>query len=168
MTADKLLDTDLVARVGAFLAHEGALLDSRAWHDWLELYADDARYWAPVWNGDDVMTTDPSRQLSLIWADRVELEARIFRIESEDSYASLPLPHTVHMVSCTGAQRTGGKIKAQANWMVHSFWRTSGAVLRAGRYEYELEERGGAFAVLLKKVIVHDDRIIGAIDIYNI
>jgi hypothetical protein len=52
--------------------------------------------------------------------------------------------------------------------MVHSFLRTSGAVLRAGRYEYELEERAGGFSVLFKKVIIHDDRIIGAIDIYNI
>jgi 3-phenylpropionate/cinnamic acid dioxygenase small subunit len=163
------LDATLVAEVGAFLAHEAALLDRRRWHDWLDLFAPEALYWAPAWNGDDEMTTDPSRQLSLIYADRNELEARIFRIESDDSYASMPLPHTVHIVACTGARRAGqGTIAAEANWLVHAFWRTSGPVLRAGRYEYELEQRPDALKIKRKKVFIHDDRVIGAIDLYNI
>ena len=162
-------DSNLVADVGAFLAHEAALLDRRQWLDWLDLFAAETLYWAPVWNGDDEMTSDPSRQLSLIYADRHELEARVFRIESDDSYASMPLPHTVHIVACTGAQRSNrGTITAQANWIVHSFWRTSGAVLRAGRYEYELEPRQDEFKIKSKKVFLHDDRVIGAIDLYNI
>jgi 3-phenylpropionate/cinnamic acid dioxygenase small subunit len=158
----------LAERVTAFLGHEAGRLDERDWHAWLALFAPEARYWAPVWVDDYKMTSDPARQTSLIYADRTELEARVFRIESEDSYASMPLPQTSHLITCTGVQRTGSIVRAKANWMVHYFWRTKGAFVRAGRYEYELREDGDSFLILLKKIFVHDDRIVGPIDIYNI
>jgi 3-phenylpropionate/cinnamic acid dioxygenase small subunit len=155
--------------VSAFLGIEAGLLDARDWHAWLALYAADARYWAPVWVDDYKMTSDPTRQTSLIYADRIELEARIFRIESEDSYASMPLPQTSHVVTCTGVRQSAdGLVQVMANWMVHYFWRTKGAFVRAGRYEYELREEGDSFVIVLKKIFVHDDRIVGPIDIYNI
>ena len=162
-------ESRLFERVSAFLGAEAGLLDGREWQDWLALFAPDARYWAPVWIDDHKMTSDPTRQTSLIYADRVELEARIFRIESEDSYASMPLPQTSHVVTCTGVQKAeGGLIKARANWMVHYFWRTKGAFVRAGRYEYDLRENGDTFQIALKKIFIHDDRVVGPIDIYNI
>ena len=162
-------ESRLFERVAAFLGHEAGLLDAKQWQEWLALYAPEARYWAPAWVDDHRMTSDPARQASLIYADRTELEARIFRIEGEDSYASMPLPHTSHVVTCTGAQAdAGGLVKAKANWMVHSFWRTKGAFVRAGRYEYELRENGGTFEIVLKKIFIHDDRVVGPIDIYNI
>ncbi len=78
-------ESRLFERVSAFLGVEAGLLDARVWHEWLALFAPDARYWAPAWIDDHKMTSDPTRQTSLIYADRIELEARIFRIESEDS-----------------------------------------------------------------------------------
>jgi len=162
-------ETRLFERVSAFLGHEAGLLDRREWHAWLALFAPEAKYWAPVWVDDHKMTSDPTRQTSLIYADRTELEARIFRIEGEDSYASMPLPHTTHVVTCTGAQTSAGHmIKARANWMVHYFWRTKGAFIRAGHYEYDLREDDDTFQIVLKKIFVHDDRVVGPIDIYNI
>jgi 3-phenylpropionate/cinnamic acid dioxygenase small subunit len=162
-------DSRLFERVSAFLGIEAGLLDTRDWHAWLALYAPDARYWAPAWVDDYKMTSDPTRQTSLMYADRNDLEARIFRIESEDSYASMPLPQTSHVVTCTGVQQAaGGLVKARANWMVHYFWRTKGAFVRAGRYEYEMREEGDSFLIVLKKIIIHDDRVVGPIDIYNI
>lgn len=162
-------DSRLFERVAAFLGHEAGLLDSRDWHEWLALFAPDAKFWAPVWVDDHKMTSDPTRQTSLIYADRTDLEARVFRIEGEDSYASMPLPHTSHVVTCTGVQKAAsGLIKVKANWMVHYFWRTKGAFVRAGRYEYDLREQGDDLLIVLKKVIIHDDRVVGPIDVYNI
>ncbi len=67
-----------------FSASRPGLLDARVWHEWLALFAPDARYWARL-DRRPKMTSDPTRQTSMIYADRIELEARIFRIESEDS-----------------------------------------------------------------------------------
>lgn len=162
-------ETRLFERASAFLGREAGLLDTRGWHEWLALFARDAVFWAPAWLDDYRMTSDPTRQTSLIYADRTELEARIFRIESEDSYASMPLPQTSHVITCTGVQRAAdGLVKVQASWMVHYFWRTKGAFVRAGRYEYALREDGDTFKIVLKKIFVHDDRVVGPIDIYNI
>ncbi|PZP41433.1 MAG: hypothetical protein DI601_21250 [Azospirillum brasilense] len=159
----------LMARVNAFLGLEAGLLDRREWHGWLGLFAPEGRYWAPVWNGDEEMTNDPSQQLSLIYADTRELQARIFRIEGADSYASLPLPHTSHLVTCTAAHRKGqGTVVVQANWLLHAFWRTKGAIMRGGQYRYELQETEDGFQILQKTVFMHDDRVVGPLDIYSL
>ncbi len=52
-------------------------------------------------------------------------------------------------------------VKAKANWMVHYFWRPKGAFVRAGHYEYDLRENGDTFQIVLKKIFLHDDRVVG-------
>lgn len=162
-------DNGLLARATALINLEARLLDERRWHDWLDLYTEDGLFWAPAWASDETWTSDPKRQVSLIWADRRNLAARIFRVEGGDSYASMPLPLTVHLVTGTTVMSSSGDaIEARANWLVHSFLRTSGAVLRAGRYEYRLRRIGADLKILQKKIFIHDDAVIGAIDFYNI
>ncbi len=162
-------DVSLFQRVAQFISYEAGLIDDRNWHDWLALFAPDAKLWAPAWIDDHKFTSDPARQASLIYADMHDLEARVYRIESEDSYASMPLPQTSHVVTCTNVQQgPNGLIKARANWIVHFFWRTKGAFVRAGRYEYEFRETDDDLRIVLKKVFVHDDRVISPIDVYNI
>jgi benzoate/toluate 1,2-dioxygenase subunit beta len=160
--------TRLFQEVSAFLAREARLLDDKNWQGWLDLFAPEGRLWAPAWIDDDAMTTDPATQASLIFAERADLEARVFRIEGDDSYATMPLPQTSHIVMCTEALESGDEIHAQANWFVHFFWRTKGAHLRAGRYRHTLRRAGDEFKIVMKKVIIYDDRVVGPIDIYNI
>lgn len=160
---------DFLGAATSLLTLEAALLDQRRWHDWLALYTEDSVFWAPAWKGDETWTTDPMRQVSLIWADRRNLEARIFRVEGGDSYASMPLPLTVHLVTGITIAASGeAGIEARANWLVHGFLRTAGAILRAGRYEYKLRRAGADLKIAQKKIFIHDDPITGAIDFYNI
>ena len=160
---------DLFARAASLLNLEAALLDGRRWQDWLDLYTEDCLFWVPAWVSDETWTTDPRRQVSLIWADRRNLAARIFRVEGGDSYASMPLPLTVHLVTGIDVTSSAGDIaEVRANWLVHSFLRTSGAILRAGKYEYGLRQIGADLKIAKKKIFVHDDPITGAIDFYNI
>jgi 3-phenylpropionate/cinnamic acid dioxygenase small subunit len=162
-------ENDLLARATSLLNLEAALLDDRRWHDWLELYTEDSIFWAPAWASDETWTTDPKRQVSLIWADRRNLAARVFRVESGDSYASMPLPLTVHLVTGIAvASSSGDAVEVRANWLVRSFLRTSGAIVRAGRYEYKLRKIAADLKILQKKILIHDDPITGAIDFYNI
>lgn len=165
----EIADSNLLSRATSLLNLEAALLDDRRWHDWLELYAEDSIFWAPAWAGDEAWTTDPKRQVSLIWADRGNLAARIFRVEGGDSYASMPLPLTVHLITGIGVSSSAEDIaEVRANWLVHGFLRTSGTILRAGRYEYRLRQIGTDLKILQKKIFIHDDPITGAIDFYNI
>jgi 3-phenylpropionate/cinnamic acid dioxygenase small subunit len=72
--------------VEQFLYAEARMLDERDFEGWLECYAPDAEFWMPAWDDDDTLTTDPHRQISLIWyGNRGGLEDRVFRIRTDRS-----------------------------------------------------------------------------------
>jgi 3-phenylpropionate/cinnamic acid dioxygenase small subunit len=159
----------LTEEVTELLAREAFCLDRRMWAEWLALYTDDAVYWAPALSGEDGFTSDPDNEISQIYLDRNGIEARIFRIEGGDSMATEPLPLTAHLVSNVLVHRSdSGAIEATATWLVHTFWRRRGAIVRGGIYEYTLRREKGDLRIVRKVVKVMDDRIVGPLDIYNI
>ena len=83
-----------VQEVEQFLYREARLLDDRDFEGWLNCYATDAEFWMPAWDDDDTLSTDPQREISLIWyPNRGGLEDRVFRIKTERSSAtSIPEP----------------------------------------------------------------------------
>ena len=162
-------DAALTAESADLLYREAWHLDRREWEAWLGLYTDDAVFWAPAIVGEEGFSEDPDNDVSLIYLDRPGLEARVFRIEGRDSFASAPLPHTAHVVSNVRASGTGGaEIEVSATWLVNSFLRTDPPILRAGRYGYTLRRTGAGLMIARKTVHVLDDRIVGPIDIFNI
>lgn len=162
-------DPDLTAEAADLLYREAGLLDRRDWRGWLALYTEDALFRAPALAGEDGFTADPDTEVSLLHLDRAGLEARVFRIESGDSWASAPLPMTVHLVTnvrVTGAE--GAEVGAAASWLVWSFLRTAPPVVRAGLYDYALRRGAGGLTIAAKTVHVLDDRIVGPIDVFNV
>ena len=162
-------DAALTAEAADLLFREARHLDRREWESWLALYSEDAVFWAPAIDGDEGFSEDPDNDVSLIYLDRPGLEARIFRIEGRDSFASAPLPHTAHVVSNVHLTGTGdAEIEVSATWLVNSFRRVESPILRAGRYAYTLRRGEEALTIARKTVYVLDDRIVGPIDIFNI
>ncbi len=148
---------------------EAHYLDTKQWGAWLDLYADDAIYWVPAMVSDEGWTDNPDNDVSLIYMDRAGLEARVFRIENRDSYATDPMPHTSHVVSNVLVHgEAQGVTEVSATWLVHSYLRVRGAVTRGGRYEVGLRETPDGLFIVRKKIFVYDDRIVGPLDIYNI
>ena len=45
MRMEEPMDDDLIREVEQFLYREARLLDERSFHEWLELFTEDARYW---------------------------------------------------------------------------------------------------------------------------
>ena len=162
-------DAALAAEAADLLYREAHRLDRGAWQDWLALYTPDAVFWAPALAGEEGFSEDPDNDVSLIYLDRAGLEARIFRIEGRDSFASAPLPHTAHVVSnVLVTEIEGAEIAVSATWLVNSFRRSEAPILRAGRYAYVLRRVDAGLAIARKTVYVLDDRIVGPIDIFNI
>lgn len=52
-----------------FLYREARYLDDREFEKWLECYADDVVFWMPSWGDDERLSSDPQRQISLIYYD---------------------------------------------------------------------------------------------------
>ena len=163
------MTSKLRAEVADLLHLEAYHLDRHQWADWLMLYADEAVFWAPAHVSDGEFTTDPDNEVSLIYMDRAGLEARIFRIESGDSYASDPLPRTAHLIgNILITQTKADRISVAASWIVHDHSRAYGSITRGGFYEYNLLGGANGLRIARKKITLIDDAIVGPLDIYNL
>ncbi len=159
---------DLDAEVTRLVYREAMLLDRRRWDDWIAMFTEDAVYWVPAWKSEEETTDDPDGQLNLIYLrDRGGLEDRVFRIETRDSYASVPLDRTVHVVSNVLIEnQTGDEIEVTANCLVHTYGK-KGSMTRGGLYDYTLRRVDTALKIARKKITFIDDRLEGPIDVYH-
>ena len=163
-------DNSLKQDVADLIYWEATLLDRRRWEEWIALYTEDAVFWVPAWANEEEITTDPETQLNLIYlCGRGGLDDRIFRIETRDSYASLPLDRTVHVVGNVLVEKVeGDEICAFANCLVHSYGK-KGAQTRASLYDYVLRRQAdGALRIARKKITFIDDRLEGPVDVYHL
>lgn len=162
-------DIDLQTEVANLIYRETMLLDRRRFDEWLDLYTPDAVYWVPAWRSEEETTDDPETQLNLIYLrDRGGIEDRIFRIESRDSYASVPLDRTVHLVGNVLVEKVeGDRIEASANCIVHSYGKKGGQT-RGSLYDYVLRRSDGVLKIARKKIVFIDDRLEGAVDVYHL
>ncbi|MBK17666.1 MAG: hypothetical protein CMM52_02325 [Rhodospirillaceae bacterium] len=163
------IDTDLKREVAELINWETTLLDRREWDDWIELYAEDAIYWVPSWADEEATVTDPETQLNLMYLrNRGGIEDRVFRIESRDSYASLPLDRTVHIVSnILVSDVKGDEITATANCLVHSYGK-HGSQDRASLYDFKFRKTDSGLKITQKKITLIDDQLEGPVDIYHL
>lgn len=163
------MDTALLHEATDLLYREGACLDAQRWDEWLALYTEDCEFWMPAWDGDHELTTDPKSEMSLIYYDRrVGLEERILRIRSGLSAASTPLPRTVHMVTNVRlGECAGNEMVVYANWQTNAF-RNQESQTFYGRYEYRLRQAGGEWRIAKKKIILLNDVITTALDVYHL
>ena len=161
-------DTDLHGEVTRLVYREAMLLDRRRWDDWIAMFTEDAVYWVPAWKSEEETTNDPDGQLNLIYLrDRGGLEDRVFRIETRDSYASVPLDRTVHVVSNVLVEsQTGDEIEVTANCLVHTYGK-KGSMTRGGLYDFVLRRVDGGLKIARKKITFIDDRLEGPIDVYR-
>ena len=90
------------------------------------------------------------------------LHKEVIYISREDTEA---------MLSCEIAMQyndADGLVEVSATWLVHSYLRVRGATTRGGLYEYGLRETPEGLCIARKKIFIHDDRIVGPLDIYNV
>jgi benzoate/toluate 1,2-dioxygenase subunit beta len=154
----------------ALIALEGWLLDRRDWDAWLALYVEDAEFWLPAWDDEYTITQDPRTELSLIYYDsRAGLEDRVFRLRTERSLASTPLPRTCHMttVATVSDDATNGDIVVESNWTTHSY-RLNQAHCFFGQQTHTLRATGGGLKIARRHVIVANDCIPNVLDIYSV
>ncbi len=128
---DKLLQALLLRyEVEQFYTAEAELLDNRQFDAWLDLLADDIRYWMPLatnrefgqWDGEH------SREgKDLNWFDegKFELEQRVKQLHTGLHWAEEPISRTTHMFSNLHVEapadpdESGGTIKAATRFLVY-------------------------------------------------
>jgi benzoate/toluate 1,2-dioxygenase beta subunit len=156
--------------VEQFLYREARYLDDREFEKWLECYAPDAEFWMPAWDDDDELTTDPHKEISLIWyGNRGGLEDRVFRIRTDRSSAtSIPEPRTGHNISNVEILEQGGNTaEIRFNWFT-LYYRYQSIDTYFGTSFYTLDTSGAQPLIKRKKVILKNDYIHHVVDIYHV
>jgi benzoate/toluate 1,2-dioxygenase beta subunit len=159
-----------IEEVEQFLYREARYLDDREFEKWLECYAPDVDFWMPAWDDDDTLTTDPQREVSLIWyGNRGGLEDRVFRIRTDRSSAtSIPEPRTGHNITnveITGQR--GDEYDVRFNWFT-LYYRYQAIDTYFGTSYYTLDASGPQPLIKRKKVVLKNDYIHHVVDIYHV
>jgi benzoate/toluate 1,2-dioxygenase subunit beta len=155
----------------AIVFHEALLLDEKKWEAWLDLYTEDAVFWLPAWKSELETTSDPENELNLLYLrGRAGLEDRVFRLEAGDSFASVPLDRTVHVVGnaiVIAINESNGELDVAASWLCHVYG-IRGSFTRGGRYDYRLRKTERGLKIASKKITMIDDKLEGPVDVYHV
>lgn len=99
------MDERLRREVEEFLYHEAELLDDRRFHEWVELFTEDAHYWMPT--RDSRLTGPGEVELELskpgenFYFDDTKktLGIRVQRLYTGSAWAEIPPSRTRHLIS---------------------------------------------------------------------
>ena len=141
--------------VAQLLYREARLMDEHRYDEWFALWDDPLLYWVPS-NKDD---PDPTREVSIIYADRPQLEFRIERLKSGAAWSQDPpsrLCRSVSNIELDPEPVDDGLL------CVHSVFQLS--ELRhhrqrsiTGRVQHHLRQNGSGLRIAYKKVALLDN-----------
>jgi 3-phenylpropionate/cinnamic acid dioxygenase small subunit len=152
----------------ALVAREAQLLDERDWDAWLALYTEDAQFWVPTWRDEQELTEDPAREISFMFLQgRAQLAERVFRIRSNRSAASTPLPRTNHLVTGSLVSATPEGVVVHSAWCSHVYQHKDAVLVTySGRYRHELAWDTDGWRIHRKKIILINDRLQSQVDFF--
>ena len=145
----ELTEADLRA-LELLLHQETEYLDQARYDEWLALYTDDCRYWAPAGK----QQTDPVNELSLFYEDRDLMEMRIARIRHPRAHS---LAHPVTTSHVTGDKviedidHASGEITITSRFQMVEHQREEQRLF-AGVFRYCVRRESGTFRIRLKRV----------------
>ena len=163
---------EILREVEQFLYREARLLDERRFHEWLELFTDDVRYWMPgrsnrypktskaivILDPDRYTEEDLSREDELAILDETKetLGRRIARLDTGMAWAEDPPSRTRHMLSNIEVEPgdTATEIKVYANFMVYRNRSETEQDFYVGARQDVLRHVDGAWKIARRKIIL--------------
>jgi benzoate/toluate 1,2-dioxygenase beta subunit len=140
-------------RIEQFLFREARLIDERRFAEWEELWDDDGIYWVPA-NGD---STDPERDVSLVYDNRSRLHSRVERYASGKAFSQHPPPRTAHIVANVLIDANGDRHRVVHSTVQVAESRPGYRINWVGRTTHHLIERDGELRIAFKKVVLVDN-----------
>jgi 3-phenylpropionate/cinnamic acid dioxygenase small subunit len=128
---------DTIREVEQFLYREARLLDERRFHEWLELFTEDVRYWMAgrrnryPKSSKAIAMLDPDRyvvedstedvELAILDEDKHTLSARVARLDTGMAWAEDPPSRTRHLLANIEVETgsAGSELKVRANFIVY-------------------------------------------------
>jgi 3-phenylpropionate/cinnamic acid dioxygenase small subunit len=136
--------------VERFLYREARLMDEHQYEEWLSLWTSDAVYWIPCKHDD----ADPSRDVSIIYDNRVKLGDRIARLQSNTVLAQDPKPRMRRVISNVEIEQVSDTETTAASNFVLVQARGYNQYTWCGRSVHRLRLQDGAIKIAHKKVLL--------------
>lgn len=143
-------DANLLRHVEQFIFREAECMDQHDYDAWIGLWDQDLLYWAPCNDRDE----DPSRQISLIYDHREQLEQRIRRMKSHLAHAQSPKPRLMRVVSNIRITEVEADELVVASSFVVGELRLDIQTVWIGRSLHTLRQQANDFRIKQKKVFL--------------
>ena len=175
---------DLLRQIEQFLYREARLLDSRRFHQWVELLADDLRYWMPLRSNvypsisKSIASLDEARQeereftepheLAVMDETRDSLLRRVERLDSGLAWAEDPPSRTRHFISNVELESTDNpnEVKAYSNFIMYRTRGEREEDFYVGSREDILRQSGDSWLLVYRKVAL-DQTVLSAKNVSN-
>lgn len=149
----------------AFIYHEARLLDEQRFDEWLDLFAEDGRYWMPLEHGQ----TDRRLTASLMDEDLFLLRLRVERLNGSRTYSQKPRSRCHHVLQRPQIDVFDTNSDRYTVWTAMHYVETrqDRQDLYAAWTTHELTVIDGALRIRLKRVdLVNCDAALGSIQLF--
>lgn len=165
---DKALLDGLILRheVEQFFNHENELLDSRRFEAWLDLLADDLRYWMPLARNrpiDDQGAEWTREGKDLNWFDegKFEMAQRVKQIATGVHWAEEPVSRTCHMVTNVQiAESDDREIRTRCRFIVYRNRTETETDFYVGKRNDLLRRDGGTGFKIAERQVFLDQNVL--------
>jgi len=144
---------------------EARLIDQQRFDEWLDLYAEDARYWMPLeWE-----QTDPVLVGSLLYEDKMLLGIRVERLKGRRTFSQKPKSRCHHLLQTPQVESRDEAANRYGVWTAQHYVETriDEQTLYASWVTHTLAVEGGALKIKLKRVdLVNCDAAFGNIQLF--
>ena len=163
--SDELAHFLLKQKVEEFLYHEAELLDERRYEEWLELMAEDVRYWMPIRR--NVKSGELEREFTregqdVNWFDegKETLTRRVRQILTGVHWAEEPLSRICHMISnvqilhVTPSPSEPSEVTAKCRFLIYRNRVETETDLLVGKREDVLRRASGRWTISRRKIVL--------------
>lgn len=123
MSETAVAPIDLATRleVQDFYSHEAELLDDRRWEEWIDLFAPEAEYTAPIRVSRKTPASDIVEELGHFDDTKDSLDLRVRRLRTDVAWAEDPPSHTRRLVTNVRARpgEVEGTLAVKTNFLLY-------------------------------------------------
>jgi 3-phenylpropionate/cinnamic acid dioxygenase small subunit len=163
---------DATREVERFLYREARLLDERRFHEWLELFADDVRYFMAsrsnrypksskaiaILDPDRYVEDDVGREdeLAVFDEDKTTLAARVARLDTGMAWAEDPPSRTRHLISNIEVEpcESGAELRVYSNFLVYRSRAETEEDFYVGSRQDVLRRVRGALQIARRRIVL--------------
>ena len=158
---DRLL---LGQEITDFLYREAELLDERRYREWLDLLADDVRYWMPIRRnvklGDESEFTRAQSDINWFDEGKDTLSRRVKQIETGIHWAEEPRSRLSHLVANVQVQKADPsfaaprEVSVTSRFLIYRNRVETETDILVGRREDQLRRNGASWLLARRKSIL--------------